>query len=225
VNDATCITPSGVEIAYNDEKHRYDVNGERFPSITTVLRVIDKSAPLMAWAVKETLEGRDYKETRDTAATRGTSVHDALEVLARDGTPPLLDQYPQEDRGYVQALAKWWLAHRPKALMVEQIVASTSLRVAGRFDLLAEIGGERVLCDLKTSSAVHPEMHFQIEAYRLALEECGWPAADRGFIVRVGSDGEFEFVESRATREDFVTVAALYESLKRVRRKPKKVAA
>lgn len=225
MRDAEVTTPSGIHIAYNDEKHRYDVDGERYPSVTTLLGVIDKSGPLMAWAVRETKEGRDYRETRDTAATRGTSVHDALEVLATDGTPPSLSDFPEEDRGYVQGLCSWWLEAKPEPLMVEQVVASRLNRFAGRFDLLANIGGESWLVDLKTSGSVYPEMHFQIAAYELALVECGWPRPDHGGILRVDQEGTYEFVVARATEEDFLTVASLYESLKRVRRKPKKLAA
>jgi len=223
VSDVT--TPSGIVIAFDEEKHKYMVDGERFPSVTTLLGIVDKSGPLMAWAVAETEAGRNYRETRDTAATRGTSVHDALEVLAREGTPPSLTDFPEEDRGYVSGLCSWWLDHEPKAVLVEQVVASKRLRFAGKFDLLAVIDGTRVLLDLKTSKRVYETHHLQTAAYMLALEECRYVPADEGWILRVAEDGSFEFVRSNAGPEDFEAVAVLYETLKKVRRKPKQVAA
>lgn len=215
-------TPTGVQIAFDDDAHRYMVDGERFPNVTTILGVVDKSAALMAWAVRETREGRDYKATRDTAATRGTSVHDALEILARDNTPPLLDQFPDEDRGYVQALAKWWIDHRPSPIWVEQLVASTEHRYAGKLDLICEIQGVPHLVDLKTSKRVYETHHLQLAGYELAYTECGYePLPTVCAVLRVGDDGEYEFVHSRADAQDWLAVCGLYEALKKVRRKPK----
>lgn len=223
-------TPSGVVVTFEDglpdddgntKRRSYKVDGERFPSVTTLLGIVDKSGPLMAWAVKETLAGRDYKETRDTAATRGTSVHDALEALSKDGTVPSLSDFPEEDRGYVQALCSWWLDHNPEPVLVEQVVASKRLRFAGRFDLLASIDGFTHLIDLKTSAHVYETHHLQMMGYRLALVECGWPDPTVCSILRVGEDGAYEFVPANAEPADFEAVVALYEVLKKVRRKPK----
>lgn len=244
-------TPSGVEITFDEDAHKYLVDGSRFPSVTTLLGVVDKSGPLMSWCETTTLEGVEellaqgrqipagelkdalraanltYRDRRDTAATRGTSVHDALEKLATDGTPPSLADFPSEDRGFVQALCSWWIRYQPEALMVEQIVASTRLRFAGKFDLLARIDGRVHLCDLKSSKRIYNTHFAQVAGYALALEECGWDAPDVCSVVRVGEDGEYDFVESSATAEDFEAIAEMYEVLKRLNRKPKslKVAA
>lgn len=222
VGGVKVTTPSGVQIAFDDEKHRYMVNGARFANVTTILGCVDKSPGLMAWAVRETKEGRDYRETRDTAATRGTSVHDALEILARDNTPPVLDQFPEEDRGYVQGLAKWWIDHRPSAIHVEQLVASLKHRYAGKLDLVCEIQGVPHLVDLKTSKRVYETHHLQLAGYALAYAECGFAPLPRiCAVLRVGEEGEYEFVHSRADAKDWLAVCGLYEALKKVRRKPK----
>lgn len=215
-------TPSGVVIEFNEEAHKYLVDGSRVANVTTILGCVDKSGPLMAWAVRETKEGRDYRETRDTAATRGTSVHDALEVLARDNTPPLLDQFPDEDRGYVQALARWWIDHRPSPIHVEQLVASVKHRYAGKLDLVCEIQGIPHMVDLKTSRRVYETHHLQLAGYELAYVECGYtPVPTVTAILRVDAEGEYEFVPSRASVEDWLNVCAMYETLRKVRRKPK----
>lgn len=44
-----------VEIKFNAKKHQYFVNGEIFPSVTTILGIIDKSGPLTWWAAKMTV--------------------------------------------------------------------------------------------------------------------------------------------------------------------------
>lgn len=239
-------TPSGVEIVFDDDKHAYRIDGERLPSVTTVLGCVDKSGALLPWAERITLEGLQtllesddglvsqgslkdtleahglrYTQLRDNRATSGTSVHDALEVLAKDGTPPRLSAFPEEDRGFVQGLAKWWLKHRPETLMTEQLVASKQFRFAGKFDLLCKIDGRVHLCDLKTGKAIYNVAHAQVQAYAMALEECGWDPPDVCSILRVDKDGGYEFVESTATRKDFLAIREMYEVLKRLNRKPK----
>jgi len=44
------------KIDFNPGKHEYKVNGEIFPSVTTILGIIDKSGPLMNWATKVTVD-------------------------------------------------------------------------------------------------------------------------------------------------------------------------
>ena len=228
------------------KRRGYKVDGQTLPSVTTVLGVVDKSGPLMGWVERVTLAGledlwarpdgitannglRDllnqnglrYTQLRDSAATRGQSVHDALQALATDGTPPALSAFPDEDRGYVRALCKWWLEYSPVAKHVEIPLASVYHGFAGKPDLVCDIQGVSHLVDLKTSKSIYETHHLQVAAYRLALEECGYEPATLGAILRVGEDGEFEFVPARADEDDFLAVRALYEVLKKVRRKPK----
>ncbi len=44
------------KIDFNPGKHEYTVNGQVFPSVTTILNIIDKSGPLINWAAKVTVE-------------------------------------------------------------------------------------------------------------------------------------------------------------------------
>ena len=56
------------KLKFNEEKHTYELNGELYPSVTTVLNVINKPA-LIPWAVKlcaETAKARIEKITDGT---------------------------------------------------------------------------------------------------------------------------------------------------------------
>jgi hypothetical protein len=53
-----------------DTARFYPIDGQQYPSVTTVLGIIDKSGPLMGWAVKE--ERRAFEAA-------------LLEVLSHDG--------------------------------------------------------------------------------------------------------------------------------------------
>lgn len=151
--------------------------------------------------------------TRDDAADRGTAVHKAFELLA-EGTVPKLRDFPVEFRGYVQAMATWWLEFEPKVLHTELMVASWVHQYAGRMDLLAEVDGRVGVIDLKTSRAVRDSHHLQTAGYRIAVVESGYPTPDFGAILRVGEDGTHEYVYSHATPEQFLALRGSYVALK-----------
>lgn len=128
VKDA--VNPPGL---FRTEDHRYYWNGEGpYPSVTTVLKVLDKPA-VTAWVARESVralmlavdngwithwfmdeEGVDWdgligwatnqpKETTDVAAALGTSVHTFADMEARaDGTAATGFQMPDEVKPYLQ---------------------------------------------------------------------------------------------------------------------------
>jgi len=178
-----------------DEKHVYAWNDGRdvfhpIPSVTTIIKLIDKSGPLVGWAKRETAasavrnldaliamrsEGGaqaaiewlktipDYQ--RDRAADRGTSVHQIAEQIIR-GTPPT--DIPEELASYINSYLGFIREWSPEWIAVEQMVCSLRYDYAGTFDAFAKIGNERWLLDIKTSSGVYSETALQLAAYGAA---------------------------------------------------------
>jgi hypothetical protein len=173
----------------------------------------------------------------DKAGVRGINVHDALEQWAKSGGEffPTPQNYPEEERGYVEGLLKW--VENESAFLPERfevMVGSTEHGFAGRYDLVItinepatfiqkkykrkadieiEVAPGRYLVDLKTSKGVYPESHFrQLAAYELASVECGYPKTDGQFVLHVTADGNYEFVPSTAKAEDFLAVLEVYKS-------------
>lgn len=157
---------------------------------------------------------------RDKAADRGTWVHDVFETLAQDGDVPNLADFPDEVRGHVESLLKWFLHFRPKFVATEVQVASRTHLFAGRYDIRALIEARRLLplidpvredaqaerirylaerdewalglLDLKTSKGIYPTTHFpQLEGYEGAGVEMGFPATDFRAVVNTFEDGSF----------------------------------
>ncbi len=242
----TCYGAFDVE--YRDASHRYwlhDRDGKRHSavSVTSVLKIIDKPA-LLSWAegcgaeAAVTLErdgalanvpardainfvrlykmGADGK--RDSGADRGTIVHNVLEAYGRDGTVPSIDAFPEEIRGYVQGLCRWLLQAKPKALAIEQSVGSLAHRFAGRVDLVAEIDGDRCLCDLKTNPAgrVYDEAHLQAAGYLIALDECNIDVT-AAKLVAVGEAGNFVEEPCLADAGDFLSTLDTQRRVGRLR--------
>lgn len=230
-------------------RRRYLLDGEVVPSVTQILGVLNKPA-LPWWGMTIGVDGlcqlqrqgveipwddaegackllTEHKLTvnhvKDAAATRGKSVHDALEAYATSGKVPRLSDFPVEDRGYVMALAKALMDLEPECEATEVIVGSGEHRFAGRYDLRCRIADRSFIVDAKTSKRVYPDQHFpQVEAYRHADFECGREMADAAAVLRLGADGEYEFVESYATFEDFLGIKRAYDALAALKaRKPR----
>ena len=120
-----------------DRYHRYTYQGTTYPGVTSILRVLDKSDALMAWASRNTAEAAlaqldhlaGLRDTvgpdgvikaltaragwkRDEAAAAGSDIHGMAERIAR-GEP--LPDVPDVIRARVEAYAAWWagigLAH------------------------------------------------------------------------------------------------------------------
>lgn len=152
-------------------------------------------------------KGLRYYQARDAAAERGTNVHRAQEILATGEVPNVRD-FPFEQRGYVQGLAKAWMALDFDVLFSELMVASWRWQYAGRLDLLVRNRSDKRVgvVDLKTSRAIRDSHHFQTAGYMIGVEECGYPKPDFGAVLRVGDDGTYEYVETWATAAQFLAL-------------------
>lgn len=228
---------------------KYTVNGDVVPSVTQILGALDKPA-LIWWGMQTGVNGlaalhrqgveipwedpegcckllTEHKLTvnhvRDTAATRGQSIHDALEAFAATGEIPDLDQFLAEDRGYVQGLARAMLALTPEFVATEVMVGSAVHGFAGRYDAKCVIDGRTVLIDLKTSKRTYPTQMLQMAAYALADAEMGNDPVDGCLVVNVHADGSHEITESYATAEMFLGVKAAWEAMQELKAaKPRK---
>jgi hypothetical protein len=169
--------------------------------------------------VREAKQGADA--IKEAGADRGTAIHEALRIYCELGTVPKIGDFDEAVRGYVQGLCRWLLATEPTPILVEQVVGSALHGYAGRFDLLADIDGRKVLVDLKTSARPYPEQHLQIAAYMHALQECEGDAqenwADDGLILLVGVDGTFAAHPCQADAKHFLTVLAAHRAVSAVR--------
>lgn len=160
-----------------------------------------------------------HTDTRDDAASRGTNIHKhALHALATGQAVPAFPQMTEEEQGYALGVMAFWHDHEPDPLLSEQIVFSATHRVAGRPDLIATIGGKRVLVDAKTSTSsfIPAKHHAQLAMYDLCAEECGVGGTDEGWILMVKADGTYEVVIGEATREDALAALTVYRAAGRI---------
>lgn len=206
-----------VELHFDEAKHVYRVNGQIKPSVTGIVKVIDKSGPLMGWVAKlcseEVAQGikpgapldeldikdlcervkKAYRKATSKAADIGTMAHAWFEAYGKSKlglqSPP---DYPVNPRlrNCVDAFLEWVKKNEVRFIECEPKVYSIKYGYAGTMDLDAYVRDIRGVWDYKSSSAIYPEMRLQLAAYKQAREEEGYgPYAVCG-IVRVGKDGE-----------------------------------
>lgn len=204
--------------------HVYTYQGVSYPSVTTVLKVLDKSGPLMSWASRMTAEaavrlapslptliettGQDgairalmarSNWVNEKARLMGTAVHALADAIAT-GQP--LPAMTETEMAYIDHYERWWRGSKWRLRTSEAMLVNTGLGYAGTLDLLCyDADGRTVLADIKTGKAVYPETTLQLAAYGYAevIEAPGlglfpMPPIDRYCVVHVTGE-KLEVIE------------------------------
>lgn len=149
------MTPP-LRIDFDEEAHRYIVNGEEWLSVTTVLQrvgLIDFSGI--------------PRGILEAAQRRGTRVHLAAHYLT-EGTLDW-DSVVLEERGYVEAAAAFLKAAEFEVLAQERRIAHPTYRYAGTTDIIGWWRGLPAVGDYKTGDPDDVAADLQLAAYAEAL--------------------------------------------------------
>lgn len=144
-------------VEYIEESHTYLVDGIIVPSVTQVLQF---KFPDKYKGVPESV--------LNNKAEYGTKVHKLIEILNNaDNFRPVIEAINEFDYIIANSLeqyAKIFSNNKIVPISQENIVYND--RVAGRYDLLAEVNGELSLCDIKTTATLDQEyLSWQLSIY------------------------------------------------------------
>lgn len=151
---------------YNEQEHKYYVNGEEKPSVTEIANPISF----------ERLDALQ-KALVERAKVRGSRCHELAEEFWLTGE---LD--PEEIESdyfpYMQQFILWAKTYRPKVLYTEKQLFSEQF--CGTCDLICVIDNKIILVDYKfTASADKKSLSVQLEGYKrlcdlygIAIDEC-----------------------------------------------------
>lgn len=188
----------------------YLTSGERVPSVTTVLGMLDKGG-LLKWYADRGWDAANAE--RDRAAKFGTSVHKTCERIAKgEQTYRQTGELDVQDdeRPFAERFLGWLQDHVSKVLYCERVVISETHRYGGTLDLAAVVDGVPTLVDLKTSKATdepHLEWRGQTAAYAFGLYETTGVLCQRRLVVQLPSNkpGELllHWLPENAMRRDF----------------------
>jgi hypothetical protein len=212
---ATTAAPS---LVFYDKTHRYKLDGEWVPGVTTILGVLNKPA-LPKWAATSVAEyvadnreavehlytaGRGpmvaalkempWQTARD-AAGRGTRLHDIAEQIINGAEVDVTDELVPVVENAIRFMEDWDIT----PILVEAPVASRQHKYAGKLDLLASYthpltrAAGTGIFDWKSGKRIYSEACFQLNAYGHA-DGYGdnldpLPQVDAAFGVHIRADG------------------------------------
>lgn len=127
-------------------RHYVTPTGERYPSITTVLKDYNKKS-IDAW--KARVGTKEAARVSKKATDRGTSVHEAIEKLLKNEDMSNVSMLPQVKTLYVRMKQELLKVNQIHAL--ETKLFSHELGLAGTVDCIAEYNGVLSVIDFKTS--------------------------------------------------------------------------
>lgn len=153
-------------------------NGDKVPSVTTVLSRFKESGGLIHWAYKLGLEGKDYRAVRDEAAAAGTLAHDMIERRIRlQPELPYDPKVPEEIRMQAETaldsydLFRKEMGDKLAIIVAEKSLVSETFGFGGTLDAMGMVDGKLCILDWKTSKSLHPEAVAQCAAYRMLWNE------------------------------------------------------
>jgi len=213
------------KVEFRKKKHQYFIDDELYPSVTQILSILDKSAPLMQWATNVALEyiknhiedlstktsgqilyaaKMEHKRLKDSAASVGTRTHRLVEgyLIANKykGNPSrnelLLSTISDDLQKPFHAFLDWIENKNFEILDTEKIIHSEKYKYAGSLDIRCLLNDKKYIIDLKTSSGIYDEMLLQLCGYKNAYEEINEESGHRIGILRLDKlTGEPEWKE------------------------------
>jgi hypothetical protein len=203
-------------------------DGTRVPGVTTIIGRFKESGGLIAWAHRLGLEGKDYRQVRDEAASAGHVAHELIEA-AIVGREPVMNQEWSDDvmergRGAFASFLKWRASTKVEIAVTERALVSEKYRYGGTFDAVGYVDDELCLLDWKSGGSVYADYLIQLAAYKQLWEENEGGSLAGFHLLRVGKElGDFHHHYWPAASlsfawEAFVKMRELYELDKRLKK-------
>ena len=179
----------------------YDIDGKAYPSVTSVLG-IKKKAELQGWREKIGEDVANWEMGR--AARRGKATHLLVEEYLKGKTP--------SERGVLPLglfkLLRPYIDQIDNIHLLETIMYSPKLTIAGQVDCIAEFNGKLSVIDFKTANKERQESwienyFLQTTAYAQMYEETFGKNIDQIVILLASEDGSVQnFVKEK---KDYMT--------------------
>lgn len=199
-----------IETAHYDGKHFYSINGEKYPSITTILHSFPNKS-IESWKAKTP----NWEEIQKESFEVGTNLHSIIElylknVLDVNSIPDRFDKCPDSPvcTGELFYNLQDELYSINNIRCQETRLYHKDLKVAGTVDCIAEYDGELSIIDFKNSRKPKREKwindyKLQVAAYSKMFEYCTGEIIETGIILIANWDGRtWENYISKASGEE-----------------------
>ena len=179
----------------------YDIDGENFPSVTSVLG-IKKKKELQKW--RDSIGENVANWEMGRAARRGKATHTLVEQYLKGETPSERSVLPLG----MFRLMKPYVDKIDNVHLIEQVMYSKKLTIAGQVDCVAEYGGKLSVIDFKTANKERIESwvesyFLQTTAYAIMYEELFGKPIEQIVVLIAGEDGSMTaFIKERKDYEE-----------------------
>lgn len=168
------------QLLFFDQGHRYTIDGRELPSVSQLCRFLSRE-----------IYGEINQYTLDAAASRGTKVHKATEVLDLYGKADVDDDLLP----YLNAYLKFRREHTVQWERVEYATYHPEDGYAGTIDRYGDVDGKQAVVDFKTTYTVHkPLCAASLNLYRRMMEATG-NRVDALYILHLRKDESYKLVE------------------------------
>ena len=178
----------------------YDIKGQNYPSITSVLSIRKKEG-LEKW--RESIGESVANWGMGRAARRGKATHTLVEQYLKNETPSIRDVLPLG----LFKLMRPYLDQIDNIHCLETVMFSDKLTVAGQVDCIAEYNGKLSVIDFKTANKERQEdwvenYFLQTTGYSMMYEEIFGKKIEQLVILIAAEDGTMtSFVKDRKEYE------------------------
>lgn len=180
---------SQYRLTFDEDRHVYEIDGVRVPSVTQVL------AEAGLWRPAPGVSQADLDFTRGL----GTAVH--LATAMDDEGELDEDSVALTVSPYLEAWRRFRSDLKPEILVIEEQVVNPDYRYAGTVDRVVRLQGRTTILDIKTGSP-HPSTALQTAAYA----RCGRIGANR-MAVYLTKEGKYK-AETHSDQSDWNIFAA-----------------
>ncbi len=158
-------------------------NGDEVPSVTTVLKILNKPA-ISKWANFMGFKRIRIKDVLEKSSVIGTTVHQAIECFLMKKylifIPSIYIDKPLLMM-YMDKFISWYKAHEIKPIFMERKFISNEY--GGTVDFYGEVDGKKTILDFKTSKNIYSSMFLQLGAYCKMLEENNLEVQQVGIVI------------------------------------------
>src|SRR5210317_2048862 len=165
----------------------YNIDGKNYPSVTTVLGQLKKDG-LQKW--RDSIGEKVAQWEMGRAARRGKATHTLVEQYIKNETPSIRDVLPLG----LFKLLKPYIDQVDNIHLLEAIMYSKKLTIAGQVDCIAEYNGKLSVIDFKTANKERKEdwienYFLQTTAYAIMYEELFGKPIEQIVILLAAEDG------------------------------------
>lgn len=165
----------------------YDIDGKAYPSVTSVLSLL-KADSLKDWRAKVGDSVANWEMGR--AARRGKAMHTLVEQYIKNQTTNIRDVLPLG----LFRIIKPYIDQINNIRLLEAIMYSKNLTIAGQVDCVAEYNGKLSVIDFKSANKTREESwienyYLQTTAYAMMYEETFGEKIEQLVVIIACEDG------------------------------------